>query len=201
MVKSRKVLGAWARRPVIQVFTGVLLATIFGGFFLIGSNESWKPIWEVFSELLGVFAALFYSYYWESTAQNLEWDEQWRRNYLNILIELEENKDKLQKIAQGGKALLKTTSWEIYRDDFKGGSSPLVSHLSEIYYIMQSLNISFTSDDGSDLVSEARQYASYCLKLIYNYREYLDVWYTKEYVKAYLERYADARAHNWNRDT
>lgn len=200
MVKSRNILKDWIKRPAVIIFTGLIIIIVFSGEYLTQGEINFSNlvfIKDVLPELIGVFSALIFSYYWETTARNLEWDENWERNYLNILMELEGNKNRLEIIARGGKELLKTTSWEIYRYDLKGGSSPLVPLVSEIYYHMNALNISFTYEDGSELVREPKQYATYCLKQIFEYHRILNVWYGEDKVKGHLERYSDYRVHNY----
>jgi hypothetical protein len=92
-------------------------------------------------------------------------------------------------------AFLKTTSWEIHKEGFKGGASKAATLASEIYFILISLNMTFTNAIAAaeEMIYDAKSYGRYCIKLIDEYRQYLYNYYGEDSVNEYITRYTHKR--------
>ena len=98
----------------------------------------------------------------------------------------------LELVVFYARAHLKTTSWEISKEGFSGGSSKPATLVSDIYFVMNAINQYFTNEIAreSKLVYNVNYYGEYCIKLIEKYREILEEYYGKDSVQAYLVRYS-----------
>jgi len=182
-----KTFNLWVRSKAIKVG---IIATILGSFSLLYLSKEYgeHSIFLGFiGELGAVFIGLIFGFYWDWAHKKRLSDEGLERIYIELLKELDVNKNYLLEFSKrlpgyNGDLLLKITSWDIYNETIGKHTGPPIDFLTEIYHPIISINENIKSTPDSRKIPNLalfnlKKMAETSIKKIEDWETKMKDWY------------------------